>query len=132
TSSRRGDAGSPREPGSSSAREVTVHRPGERRSRRSPRLLPAALIAVAALVLCGCSLIPTSGDIVDGQPVAGGRDPAYVGLFAEPPRPGDNEVAIAQGFLEAMASYAPGYPVARKYLAPDVSADWQPGAGVAI
>ncbi|HZC26608.1 MAG TPA: LpqB family beta-propeller domain-containing protein, partial [Actinopolymorphaceae bacterium] len=40
--------------------------------------------------------------------------------------PGDTPQQVARGFLDSMASYQAGQPVAREYLSPSVSERWQP------
>jgi hypothetical protein len=89
----------------------------------------AALILVG--LLAGCAGIPTSGQVVEGDPVLEPQ-PQYVGLEPDPPRPGDDEAGIVDGFVAAMASYDPDYPTAREFLTPDASTAWQPSDATTI
>ncbi|MGH8776659.1 MAG: LpqB family beta-propeller domain-containing protein [Jiangellaceae bacterium] len=83
--------------------------------------------------LAGCAGIPTSGDVVEGEPIAEAERPPYVGFDqADPPDAGDSPEGIVAGFVAAMASYEPDYPTARLFLAPDAGAAWQPSARTTI
>lgn len=101
-----------------------------RRRARSVRW-PAGLIALVA-VLAACSGIPTTGPVVEGDPVRAQRPPPYVSVVPAPPSPGADELGIVLGWLSAMASYVPGYPVAREFLTPEAAAAWQPSSGVTV
>lgn len=37
-----------------------------------------------------------------------------------------------EGFLHAMATYQPGYSVARQFLTPEASGEWNPDTGVEV
>jgi hypothetical protein len=89
------------------------------------------LASVLALVVAGCAGIPTSGRVVEGDPVLEPQ-PQYVGLEPDPPKAGDDEAGIVDGFVTAMASYEPDYPTAREFLTPEASAEWRPSDGMTI
>ncbi|PZF80903.1 LpqB family beta-propeller domain-containing protein [Jiangella anatolica] len=97
---------------------------------RSRALLVVAVLAAA--VVAGCSEIPTSGPVLD----AGGAKPddqsRYVEVIEAPPRPGMTPVQIVDGFIDAMASYQPGYETAREYLTEEAAAEWDPSAKVTV
>lgn len=96
------------------------------------RARAAALVALVAVALSGCVSVPTSGPVVEGRPAGEPVPPPNVAVIPAPPRPGDPPVAIAEGFLTAMASYEPGYRTAREYLAPQAAATWDPDAGILV
>jgi len=88
---------------------------------------------VLALILTGCSLIPTSGPVqqVDQPPVGGGAPPVDI----EPATPIENGTPdqILGGFLAAVWSgNANRFNVARQYLTPQAALDWDPSAQVTI
>ncbi len=95
------------------------------------RRLVAMLVAVTLLV-SGCVSVPTDGPVVEGRPAGEPVAPPNVAVIVTGPRPGDNPLAIVEGFLSSMASYEPGYPTSREYLTPEASAAWQPESGIAV
>jgi hypothetical protein len=101
---------------------------GDRGRRAQPLVV---LASVLALAVAGCAGIPTSGRVVEGDPVLEPQ-PQYVGLEPDPPRAGDDEAEIVDGFVTAMASYEPDYPTAREFLTPEASAEWRPSDGMTI
>lgn len=86
------------------------------------RLLPV----LAALVLSGCSSIPSSGPIVQGDRVDIAANDVNVRVIARPPSKGMGPEALVRGFLAACASVADGDDTARRYLTPAASAQWNP------
>jgi hypothetical protein len=88
-------------------------------------------VLVGVLLLTGCAGIPTSGEVVEGDTVPE-QLPVSVGFEADPPAPGATETEIVQGFLEAMASYEPGYSTAKDFLTPDAQSVWNPVDGMTI
>lgn len=96
------------------------------------RARAAVLLALLAVVLPGCVSVPSSGPVVEGRPAGEPVPPPNVAVIPAPPRPGDSPVAIAEGFLTAMASYEPGYPTAREFLTPEAAATWDPEAGIIV
>lgn len=94
--------------------------------------MPVLLAGLAAALLAGCVSVPTSGPVVQGLPEGGAVAPPNVAVLPSGPRPGDEPEAIVEGFLSAMASYQPGYPIAREYLTPEASAEWRPESQIAV
>ncbi|TDC49499.1 hypothetical protein E1212_18170 [Jiangella ureilytica] len=99
---------------------------------RSRAALVAALLAASA-VAAGCSEIPTSGPVID----AGAVEPLeeqrrFIEVSEAPPEPGMTPVEIVDGFIEAMASYEPGYETAREFLSEEAARQWDPSAGVTV
>lgn len=98
---------------------------------RSRVALTVAVLATAAVV-AACSEIPTSGPVFDaGAPQPDEQD-RYIEVIEAPPLPGMTPQQIVDGFLQAMASYQPGYETAREYLTDEAAADWDPSARVAV
>lgn len=102
---------------------------------RRSRAAAAVAVTVSVLAaLAGCSEIPTSGPVIGGDPVdpPPGQQRPFIRQDAPPPLPGDSPVGIVDGFVEAMASYAPGYETAREYLTEDAGASWDTSAGITV
>jgi hypothetical protein len=96
------------------------------------RAAATLLVAVGALLLAGCVSVPTEGPVVEGRPAGEPVAPPNVAVLPLGPRPGDDPVAIVEGFLSSMASYEPGYPTPRQFLTPDAAAAWEPESGIAV
>jgi hypothetical protein len=94
--------------------------------------LGAAALVVATLVLSGCAQIPTSG------PVKSGGDPRLaqadnrVRSIGRPPRPGDSQTAVVEGFLASSADFRNDHAVAREYLTPTAAQSWRPQTGTVV
>lgn len=110
---------------------------------RSPSLRGGALVSAlvaSVLVLSGCgsvsstltAQVPTSGPIEQGAQIAGTSEDQFIRVIARPPREGMTPSQIVQGFLEASASFDGDHAVARQYLTPDASNDWNTARGVAV
>ncbi|MEN9922488.1 MAG: hypothetical protein RIS09_2 [Actinomycetota bacterium] len=80
---------------------------------------------IAALALAGCAAIPAIGplEVIDTQ-VEGNDE--FVRVIAKPPVSGMSELDIVQGFITAISDASDDYAIARRYLAADVSAEWNP------
>lgn len=91
-------------------------------------------VLAAAAVVAGCSEIPTSGPVVDAGAVGPQADDQsrYIEVIEAPPQPGMTSKEIVDGFIEAMASYQPGYETAREYLTEEAGAEWDPYARVGV
>lgn len=94
-------------------------------------LLRGLASVLACVVLVGCASLPTRGPVTRESAVPG-RVNSGVEIAPAPPRPDASPVEVIEGFLHAMASLEPGYPVARTYLTPEARATWEPGAGVRV
>ncbi len=96
------------------------------------RPLPGMVAALCALVvLAGCVTVPTSGPVERHTPAEQQANPG-VDIAPVPPPRGASPGLIVEGFLHAMATYQPGYAVARQFLTPDAAEAWQPESGVEI
>lgn len=96
------------------------------------RLARGVVAVLLTLVLSSCVSVPTEGPVEQGRPAGEPVSPPNVAVLPSGPRPGDDPLAIVEGFLSAMASYEPGYPTAREFLTPEASASWQPESGIAV
>ncbi|TFD48996.1 hypothetical protein E3T55_13260 [Cryobacterium frigoriphilum] len=108
----------------------SVCRPSVRRASVRRRAL-VALVGVAALLLTACSGIPRDGGVHEGQADIPGDDPAPVFLPSGPQNDADME-AILRGFIDAASSPDSNYDIAREYLTPAYSEDWNPDTGVTV
>jgi hypothetical protein len=93
-----------------------------------PRLGVLAL----AVVLAGCSQIPTSGPIERGEEVRAAVDEPVVRVLPRDPVAGQTQEEVVAGFLEASASFENDHQVARRFLTPDANQEWLPDAGVTV
>lgn len=83
-------------------------------------------VILSAFAIAGCSGIPSSGPVVQGQRVDVVRNDGYVRVIARPPTKGIAPDALVRGFLTASASVADGDDTARAYLTPKASGEWNP------
>ena len=97
----------------------------------SRRRRSAAVAVVGVGLVAGCAAMPTSGPIVGDDRQVQGEAPA-VYAPPDPPTSGDSEMAIVDGFIDAMGSYEPNYDVARLFLTPEAGASWDPTAGATV
>lgn len=86
---------------------------------------------LALLVLAGCVTVPTSGPVERHSPAVQPANPG-VDIAPVPPAQGASPGLIVEGFLHAMATYQPGYSVARQFLTPQASGEWNPETGVEV
>ncbi len=98
------------------------------------RLLRAALLPVcAALLLAGCSSMPSSGEVRkvgdDGQRADAD---SQVRVFSIAPTPGESPSDIVSGFLEATTSGETDFATAKKYLSKDEAAQWDPFSRITV
>ncbi|HEY3561022.1 MAG TPA: LpqB family beta-propeller domain-containing protein [Kribbella sp.] len=87
------------------------------------RRLLVALLAV--VLLAGCAAVPTKGTIRNGERAGQAPDLGGVGVEAKPPRANVDDLAIVNGFLEAMSD-SQAYDVARQYMTPEAAGNWKP------
>ncbi|MDO5535074.1 MAG: LpqB family beta-propeller domain-containing protein [Propionibacteriaceae bacterium] len=95
------------------------------------RLKACSALLAGALVLGGCSGVPTSGP-VERVSAAPGRLNPGVEIAPAPPGRNASPTMVVEGFLHAMASNQPSYAVARSYLTEGAADAWDPTAGVRI
>lgn len=107
----------------------------------SPRRLRPWLVMLAVtVVLAGCggipaslsARVPTAGPIEQGEQVGVEREDQFIRVIAREPRPGMSPEEVVQGFLDASASFDADHAVARDYLTPAASKQWETGAGVTV
>lgn len=89
------------------------------------------LVLPGVVLLGGCVTVPTSGPVERHAPAQQQANPG-VDIAPVPPAQGASPGLIVEGFLHAMATYQPGYSVARQFLTPDAADQWQPESGVEI
>lgn len=89
------------------------------------------LLGAAAGALAGCASVPTSGPVTQVSADPGRINPG-VEIAPAPPGRDATPSEVVEGFLHAMASWQPGYRLARAYLTPAADAEWNPDAGVRI
>lgn len=103
---------------------------------RPARAVGLALIGALAVSLTACSGwsldVPTSGPIQQGERLVGGEEGQFIRVIARPPAEGMSPAQIVQGFLDASASFDGNHAVARQYLTPAASAEWDSRAGVLV
>ncbi len=103
------------------------------RSRRAVGLVLASGLMATLTACSGWSLdVPTSGPIQQGERIVGGEAGQFIRVIARPPVDGMSPAQIVQGFLDASASFDGNHAVARQYLTPPASADWDSRAGVVV
>ena len=90
------------------------------------------LLAVVALLVCGCSTLPVTGD-VHTDPAGSEKSAGQASYFA-PPGPGrdDTPEQVVRGFLLAMQANPPSTAVARSFLSSRAKVTWRPGQGTIV
>lgn len=102
-------------------------------SRIGIRLLSALAAALAAaVVLAGCTGLPTSGPPNAGLAVGEEIEEPPFSFIADDPEPGAGPARIVEGFLDASMSPVDSWKTARKFLTDDFQSTWKPDAGVTI
>ena len=92
--------------------------------RRTVRLL--VLWLGAALVLAGCSSIPTVGPVGTASAQQGGEQREEAVFSPEAPTAGATAQEIIRGFMDAGTGAADDYNVARQFLSPLMVDTWSP------
>ena len=95
------------------------------------RRLLAVLAACCLVLLGGCVTVPTSGPVERHLPAQQQANPG-VDIAPVPPAQDASPGLIVEGFLHAMATYQPGYTVARQFLTADAADGWRPESGVEV
>lgn len=90
------------------------------------------VLTVTALVLVGCTGLPTSGPPNAGLAIGDEPEDRFLTPRADGPRPGDTPEQIVAGFLEAGKTPANSWEIARQFLTRDFAARWKPETGVSI
>ena len=100
--------------------------------RRSALSLGASLVVIAmAAGITGCSGIPRSGSVQQGQPVSSEVSNAIEFLPASP-FPGATPEQILRGFLDAASSPQDDFAIAREYLSSSFTTTWDASASVNV
>ncbi len=76
--------------------------------------------------------VPTAGPIQQGEQVGVDPEDQFIRVIAREPREGMSQLEVVQGFLDASASFDGDHAVARMYLTPKASLEWDTDAGVAV
>jgi len=97
------------------------------------RRVGRGLVAGAlALLLAGCTGLPTSGPVNAGLPIGEEGEIPDPTPIAQGPLPGADPEDIARGFLEASVTPAGNWETAQEFLTEDFAGKWKPDASVAI
>jgi hypothetical protein len=83
-------------------------------------------------VPAGCATLPTSGAVVSEPRRSQASDVGGAAIDPDPPTAGASPSLIIDGYLHAMATYQPGYPLARQYLTAAAKTTWKPESGVLV
>jgi hypothetical protein len=95
------------------------------------RVHAAALLALVAAVLAGCSTVPTNSATIQITQVPP-RRANDVGIEPLAPEKGATPEEIVRGFIDAAASTVRGHPIARQHLAPGPDKSWSDEAGITV
>lgn len=89
------------------------------------------LLVVVAVLLGGCTAIPTSGPVerVENE---SGLGESTVRYTPAGPAEGATETQIVRGFLDAMLAYPVTHRVAAEYLTPQAAQQWRPGVRTTV
>ncbi|PDQ34181.1 MAG: hypothetical protein B5766_12720 [Candidatus Lumbricidophila eiseniae] len=98
--------------------------------RRSAVRAVAALILVA-ITLTGCIGIPRSGPVNNGRPFAA-EDSLELDIIVPGPMKDATQQQILDGFIEAAQSPRNNYQVAREFLTPTFSGQWEADRGATV
>jgi hypothetical protein len=94
----------------------------------------SVVLPLAALLAGGCASIP-AGVSVQSTPTPsapGASGEACCRVLVGGPQPGWLPAQVVQGFLLASTSFAHDHAIAREYLTPAASKQWQPGSSANI
>lgn len=96
------------------------------------RRMRGIAVAAVALLLAGCTGLPTRGDVQVGLELdAPQEEPDFLPL-ASGPVPDATPEEMVEGFMEAAITPADDWDTARKFLTAEQAASWRPAAGVSI
>lgn len=87
------------------------------------------IVLVLALLLAGCTQIPSTGPVQEVQIPA---DAPGIEIAPQPPQDAAEPNRILEGFLLAMADPESDYAVAREYLTYEAAKDWVPQIGTVV
>ncbi|WP_329178547.1 LpqB family beta-propeller domain-containing protein [Streptomyces sp. NBC_01477] len=86
----------------------------------------------AALLLAGCTSMPSSGEVRKADNGQQADADSQVRVFGIPPHSGESASEIVDGFLEATTSGEPDFATAKKYLATNLEHTWDPFTGITV
>ena len=89
-------------------------------------------VVFAALVLSGCSGIPTSSQVFYGEEISEDTSTQFVRVIARPPSKDMTPEEIVRGFLDACADPSGNYEIARQYLEINTGETWNPLTGIDV
>jgi hypothetical protein len=94
--------------------------------------LRAACLGLLALLACGCSTLPVSGQVHTQS--AGSGEATNQAPYFEPPGPtkDDTPTGIVRGFLLAMQANPPSTAIARSFLSDHAKDTWKPNQGTIV
>ncbi|WP_424447293.1 LpqB family beta-propeller domain-containing protein [Microbacterium arborescens] len=97
------------------------------------RQRPLAVVGMLlALLLAGCTGLPTSGPVVAGAPIDQEAGAVDFSFLPDDPPPGATPQQIVAGFLAAGSGPRDDWGTARQFLTPDFRSSWQPTARATI
>ncbi|QYM65576.1 LpqB family beta-propeller domain-containing protein [Microbacterium sp. Se5.02b] len=102
------------------------------RRATSKKVLRAAGLALAALLLPACAGLPTTGGVSVGLELGESTQDLDFLPVASGPIEGAGPEEIVEGFLEAGITTSDNWATAREFLAPELQRTWRPAAGVSI
>ncbi|WP_353827355.1 GerMN domain-containing protein [Agromyces sp. SYSU T0242] len=98
---------------------------------RAVRTGLAALASTLLVALAGCASIPTEGPVNQGLTETA-EQRVDVDILPRGPREGATQQQILEGFIDAAASPTGSYEIARQFLTPAFSDEWQSDEAVTI
>ncbi len=101
------------------------------RIRNVGRMVGIAAIAASALLLAACNAIPQSGPVNVGLSDLTKGD-QLVSYSPPGPAKGASQKDVVIGFVNAASSSQDDYRVAREFLTPEYSSQWDPSTGVFV
>lgn len=91
-----------------------------------------SLALAVALLLSGCSNIPTAGPIRFGQEIKSVDSNQFIQVIGRPPIDGMSQEQIIRGFLAALADSRDNYAIAKQYLTVETAQSWKSDGLVTI
>ncbi|WP_168186198.1 GerMN domain-containing protein [Agromyces badenianii] len=95
------------------------------------RVLGASIVLAVSALLAGCVSIPSSGGVNAGAPAIV-EESLELDTIVPGPVSGASQRVILEGFIDAAASPRNNYQVAREFLTPAFSDEWNGNAGATI
>ncbi len=96
------------------------------------RAFGVAFVGTVALLGASCASVPSSGPVEQGELVEVAPGGTFVRVIARPPAADMSPTEIVRGFLESQASRDANFEVARSYLSPRASNQWDPVARIEV